>query len=103
MPPIPSFGSSSDASPPTKFMGGFGGGAAPVAPSPMSSSPPSPPPEVADFLTKYLPAALQGNPYFEAGFGLSVVGTVLAMGRSGAKAGVNMAKRHFLVTLEGNR
>lgn len=43
---------------------------------------------------------LNGNPYFEAGFGLTLVGTCLAAARGGAKAAAAATRRHFLVTLE---
>ena len=45
-------------------------------------------------------AVLQGNPYFEAGFGLSVFGTALAAARGSVKGLTTIARRHFLVTLE---
>lgn len=47
-----------------------------------------------------LPAVLDGNPYFSAGFGLGILGTGLAALRGGAKAAATMAQRHLLVTLE---
>ena len=43
---------------------------------------------------------LNGNPYFEAGFGLTLVGTCFAAARGGAKAAAAATRRHFLVTLE---
>jgi mitochondrial chaperone BCS1 len=64
----------------------------------MSSNPL--PPDIHGVLTSYLPAALQGNPYFEAGFGLSLFGTGLAIARGGGKSLLTLTKRHFLVTLE---
>lgn len=45
-------------------------------------------------------AALRANPYFVAGFGLSVLGTGLALARGVGGGAVKLAKRHFLVTLE---
>ena len=45
-------------------------------------------------------SALQSNPYFEAGFGLSLFGTALAAARGGAKGMTTMARRHMLVTME---
>mmetsp|Transcript_25277 Transcript_25277/g.32886 ORF Transcript_25277/g.32886 Transcript_25277/m.32886 type:complete len:470 (-) Transcript_25277:187-1596(-) len=67
----------------------------------MSSPvPPSLPPDFHAVLTSYLPTALQGNPYFEAGFGLSLFGTALAFARGGSKGFITLTKRHFLVTLE---
>ena len=68
--------------------------------SPLPQFPADPSQAAADYLSKLLPPSLVGNPYFEAGFGLSLVGTALAMARGGAKAAVTVAKRHFLVTLE---
>ena len=44
--------------------------------------------------------ALEGNPYFSAGFGLAIMGTGLAVMRGAGKAAVTMAKRHLLITLE---
>ena len=44
--------------------------------------------------------SLNDNPYFEAGFGLTLVGSCLAIARGGAKAAVTATKRHLLVTLE---
>jgi len=37
----------------------------------------------------------------QAGFGLSVVGTLLAAARGGAKVAVGLTKRHFLVGFAG--
>lgn len=45
-------------------------------------------------------AALDGNPYFSAGFSLGVLGTGMALMRGAGKAAVTLAKRHLLVTLE---
>ena len=47
-----------------------------------------------------MPAALEGNPYFSAGFGLGILGTGLALLRGSAKAASTLAQRHLLVTLE---
>ena len=47
-----------------------------------------------------LPSALEGNPYFTAGFGLGIMGTGLAALRGASKAAMTMAQRHLLVTLE---
>jgi len=47
-----------------------------------------------------LPSALEGNPYFSAGFGLGLLGTGMAALRGASKAAVTMAQRHLLVTLE---
>ena len=46
-------------------------------------------------------ATLEGNPYFSAGFGLAIMGTGLAVLRGAGKTAVTMAKRHLLITLEG--
>jgi len=51
-------------------------------------------------LSSLLPAALDGNPYFSAGFGLGLLGTGFAAMRGAGKAAVTMAQRHLLVTLE---
>ncbi len=72
----------------------------------MPPPPPPPPPaaapmpDVQTFLSSFIPNALQGNPYFEAGFGLSIVGTSLALARGSAKSMTNVFKRNFLVTME---
>jgi hypothetical protein len=65
-----------------------------------TAAPSIPPGDVSDMLASFLPETLKGNPYFEAGFGLSLLGTGLALARGGASVAVNMSKRHFLVTLE---
>ena len=45
-------------------------------------------------------SALEGNPYFSAGFGLGIMGAGLAAMRGMGKAALTLAKRHLLVTLE---
>ena len=47
-----------------------------------------------------MPAFLEGNPYFSAGFGLGLLATASAAMRGAGKAAVTMAQRHLLVTLE---
>jgi len=82
------------SSEPTRFLGlGASSGATPI--SPVSAGG-----DVPDFLSSFLPDTLKGNPYFEAGFGLSLLGTGLALARGASTVAVNMTKRHFLVTLE---
>lgn len=56
--------------------------------------------EPGSSLANPLTAALDGNPYFSAGFSLGVLGTGVALLRGAGKAAVTLAKRHLLVTLE---
>lgn len=42
----------------------------------------------------------EGNPYFTAGFGLTVMATGLALARRGAMDAFTLAKRHLLLTME---
>merc|ERR1719272_1248236 len=56
--------------------------------------------ELSSSLANPLMAALDGNPYFSAGFSLGVLGTGLAVMRGAGKAALTLAKRHLLVTLE---
>jgi len=41
-----------------------------------------------------------GNPYFTAGFGLTIMATGLALARRGAMDAFTLAKRHLLLTME---
>ena len=47
-----------------------------------------------------LPSALDGNPYFSAGFGLGILGTCFTIARGAGKAAITLAQRHMLMTLE---
>jgi chaperone BCS1 len=43
---------------------------------------------------------LQDNPYFKAGFGLTLLGTALAIAKSSATLATRSAKRHLVVSME---
>lgn len=50
--------------------------------------------------TSLLGLDLSSNPYFSAGFGLMLFGSVLALSRKGASAAAGIAQRRLLVSLE---
>ena len=65
-----------------------------------ASPPPTSPVPVPDIVSNHLPAVLEGNEYFQAGFGLAVVGFGMSLLRRGGVLMQLVARRQFLTSME---